>query len=164
MVRIRPYAELTFAIEPFLSVHLTGFAAAEASFDFCAKIFIASRSQADVDPGLQRLKTAHSELTSSIRGHVRDLAGDQEEDLSKLFHLATDNITNLVDYIITAAGSLPNPITTSDATINDCTAASKYHFIGDLLLNKIGTKYLYPPETSLITFTSGAGTFKTPPG
>ncbi|KAJ3531338.1 hypothetical protein NM208_g8924 [Fusarium decemcellulare] len=142
-----------------------GFAVAEACLEFGAELVIVSRSQENVDKALHRLQASYPDAATSIQGYTCDLmSGQAEADIIQVFDLATQNGTNLVDHVISTAGSFPNPVTLADATSDDLVAASKYHFIGDLLLAKVAVRYLKPAYTSSITMTGGAGTFRPPPG
>ncbi|KAF4462407.1 short chain dehydrogenase reductase family [Fusarium albosuccineum] len=142
-----------------------GFAVAEACLEFGAELVIVSRSQENVDRAVHRLQASYPDAATSIQGYTCDLmSGQAEADIVKVFDLATQNGTNLVDHVISTAGSLPKPMTLADATSDDLVADSKYHFIGDLLLAKVVVRYLKPTYTSSITMTGGAGTFKPPPG
>ncbi|OAL38402.1 hypothetical protein AYO20_02461 [Fonsecaea nubica] len=142
-----------------------GFAVAEASLEFVAKVVVVSRTQENVDKAVHRLKTSYPHAATNVRGNACDLSSEQaEKDLTNVFDFATDNGINLVDHVVSTAGGMPNPITLAEVTPNDLVAASKYHFIGDLILAKVAVKYLKQTYTSSITLTGGAGTYKPPRG
>ncbi|KAH0837112.1 short chain dehydrogenase [Fonsecaea pedrosoi] len=110
-----------------------GFAVAVASLEFGAKVVVVSRTQG----------------ATNVRGIACDLSSEQaEKDLTKVFDFATDNGINLVDHVVSTAGGMPNPITLAEVTSDDLVAASKYHFIGDLILAKVAVKYLKQTYTS----------------
>ncbi|KAI9150743.1 Short-chain dehydrogenase/reductase ATR9 [Paramyrothecium foliicola] len=142
-----------------------GYAAAEASLEFGANVVVVSRNPGNVDQAVQKLQASYPAAAMNIRGHACNLSSEQAEiDITKVFEFATNGGTNLVDHVISTAGSFPNPMSLAEATPEKLVAASQYHFIVDLMLAKVADKYLRPTYTSSITLTSGTGTYKPPAG
>ncbi|CAH0021515.1 unnamed protein product [Clonostachys rhizophaga] len=142
-----------------------GFAIAEACVELGARVVVVSRSQDKVNMAVERLKRSYEDAIQRVQGYVCDLAGGEvEAELAKLFEVITDKGSNLIDHVVSTAGSHPNTMTLGEATLENMVSASRHLFIGDVLLAKLALKHLRPADTSSFTMTGGAGTQKPPHG
>ncbi|KZL70008.1 short chain dehydrogenase reductase family [Colletotrichum incanum] len=139
-----------------------GFAVAEASVEFGARVVVASRSQERVDKTIKRLTESYPDAKDRIRGHIVNLHGDESEtSIKKLFEFATNEDKDKIDHVVETAGEAPDAsLTLQDATPQRITEASSSRFPGVVVLAKVASKYLKKDYTSSFTITGGAATYK----
>lgn len=136
-----------------------GFGIAEASIEFGASVVVASRTQANVDKAVERLKASYPDAKSKIRGHTVDLgANDVEAQLQKLFDFATNTGSDKLDHVVDTAGdlSMAGRLNLQTVTPDLMAEANKVRLVGSIMLAKYTNKYLNKAYTSSFTMTSGA--------
>jgi NAD(P)-dependent dehydrogenase (short-subunit alcohol dehydrogenase family) len=142
-----------------------GFAIAEASVEFGARVVVASRSQERVDEAVERLATSYPDAKDRIRGHAVDLRGEgSESSITSLFNFVTNGGTDLVDHVVETAGESIHSLTLQEVTPKRIAEATSSRITGGIILAKVASKYLKKAHTSSLTLTGGASADKPPPG
>lgn len=143
-----------------------GFAIAEASVEFGARVVVASRTRHKIDRTIQRLVQAYPEAAGRVRGYPVDLHSDDcETGITALFEFVTNGGRDPVDHVAETAGE----VFSTSMALRDTTPASiadfcRTRFIGAAVLAKVAERYLRRAHTSSFTMTCGAGAFKPVPG
>ena len=136
-----------------------GFGVAEASIEFGASVVVASRTQANVDKAVERLKTSYPDADSRVRGHTVELGAiDVEAQLKALFDFATDNGNEKLDHVVDTAGdlSMAGRLNLQTVTPELMAEAGKVRLVGTIMLAKFANQYLNKSHMSSFTMTSGS--------
>ncbi|TID02733.1 Tropinone reductase-like protein [Colletotrichum higginsianum] len=142
-----------------------GFAVAEASVEFGARVVVASRSQERVDDAVKKLVTSYPDAGNRIRGHVVNLYGNESEaSITGLFESITDGGRDQVDHVVETAGESIGSLTLPEVTPQRIAEATSSRVTGSVMLAKVVGNYLKKAHTSSLTFTGGALAEKPPPG
>ncbi|GJC94767.1 short-chain dehydrogenase/reductase family oxidoreductase [Colletotrichum higginsianum] len=142
-----------------------GFAVAEASVEFGARVVVASRSQERVDDAVKKLVTSYPDAGNRIRGHVVNLYGNESEaSITGLFESITDGGRDQVDHVVETAGESIGSLTLPEVTPQRIAEATSSRVTGSVMLAKVVGSYLKKAHTSSLTFTGGALAEKPPPG
>lgn len=142
-----------------------GFAVAEASVEFGARVVVASRSQERVDNAVKRLAMSYPDAKDRIQGHVVNLYGDDSEtSITKLFDFVTNGGRDHVDHVVETAGESIHSLTLQEVTPKRIAEATSSRVTGGIMLAKVASKYLKMEHTSSLTLTGGASADKPPPG
>ena len=140
-----------------------GFAIAEASIEYGAKVTIASSSQGRVDAAVEKLKMSYPE--AEVSGVKVDLkSNDAEAQLITLFNHASDHNKHKIDHVAFTAGDSLQAVLLKDITPEEILLSFKVRVIGAILAAKVAQRYMASTVQSSFTITGGVGDEKPTPG
>jgi NAD(P)-dependent dehydrogenase (short-subunit alcohol dehydrogenase family) len=140
-----------------------GFAVAEASIEYGAKVTLASSSQSRVDAAVEKLKKAYP--AAEVSGVKVDLkSNDVETQLVALFDHATSQAKDKVDHVAFTAGDSLQAVLLKDITPDDILLTFKVRVVGAVLAAKVAQRYMAAAAQSSFTITGGVGDEKPTPG
>ncbi|KAF7930339.1 uncharacterized protein EAE98_004740 [Botrytis deweyae] len=127
-----------------------GYCVAEASLESGASVTISSSSPDRVAKAVEKLKKSYPD--GEINGFPCDLSKPSlEADVEKLFEQ-----TGKVDHIVFTAGDALSLIPFEKVTLEDMQKAGQVRFFGQLMVAKVGSRYLSEGPQASITFTTGS--------
>lgn len=140
-----------------------GFAVAEASIEFGAKVTIASSSQSRVDEAVEKLK--HFYPAAHISGVKVDLkSNDAEAQLIALFDHASGHNEYQIDHVAFTAGDTLQAMLLQDIKPEEILLSFQVRVIGAILAAKVAQRYMAGSVQSSFTITGGVGDEKPTPG
>ena len=140
-----------------------GFAVAEASVEYGAKVVVASSNRSRVDDAVKKLKKSYPE--AEVSGVKVDLKSDDvETQLVALFDHATDQAKYKIDHVAFTAGDSLEAVLLKDITPNDILLTFKVRVVGAMLAAKVAQRYMAVSVQSSFTITGGVGDEKPTPG
>ncbi|TGO52031.1 hypothetical protein BCON_0149g00190 [Botryotinia convoluta] len=127
-----------------------GYCVAEASLESGASVTISSSSPDRVAKAVEKLKKSYPD--GKINGFPCDLSKPSlEADVEKLFEQ-----TGKVDHIVFTAGDALSLIPLEKASLEDMQKAGQVRFFGQLMVAKVGSRYLSEGPQASITLTTGS--------
>ncbi|KAJ8069130.1 hypothetical protein OCU04_002804 [Sclerotinia nivalis] len=127
-----------------------GYGVAEASLESGASVTISSSSPDRVAKAVQELQNSYPD--GKIAGYACDLSKSTlESDVEKLFEQ-----TGKVDHIVFTAGELFPIVALKDTSLEDMHKMGQVRFFGQLMVAKVGSKYLSEGPKASITLTTGS--------
>ncbi|APA11056.1 hypothetical protein sscle_07g058260 [Sclerotinia sclerotiorum 1980 UF-70] len=127
-----------------------GYAVAEASLESGASVTISSSSADRVAQAVQKLQRSFPE--GKIAGYACDLSKSTlESDVERLFEQ-----TGKVDHIVFTAGQPITIVALKDTSLEDMYQMGQVRFFGQLMVAKVGSRYLNEGPKASITLTTGS--------
>ncbi|KAF5877470.1 putative short chain dehydrogenase reductase family protein [Botrytis fragariae] len=127
-----------------------GYCVAEASLESGASVTISSSSPDRVAKAVEKLTKSYPD--GRINGFPCDLSKPSlEADVEKLFEQ-----TGKVDHIVFTAGDALSLIPLEKASLEDMQKAGQVRFFGQLMVAKVGSRYLSEGPQASITLTTGS--------
>ncbi|KAF7955878.1 hypothetical protein EAE96_004800 [Botrytis aclada] len=127
-----------------------GYCVAEASLENGASVTISSSSPDRVAKAVEKLQKSYPD--GKINGFPCDLSKPTlEADLEKLFEQ-----TGKVDHIVSTVGDALALIPLEKASLEDMQKAGQVRFFGQLMVAKVGSRYLSEGPQASITLTTGS--------
>lgn len=135
-----------------------GFAVAEGSLEFGARVVISSSSASKLDNALNRLRTAYPSSADKISGYTCDLS--KPEQLEGNIKALLEKAGGGIDHVVFTAGDRLSVQPLDTFTPEVMSKAMTVRVTAPMVLAKVVGPYLSPGPKTSISLTSGTQSYK----